>query len=59
MRSVEKIMGPQNCGSPKLENFGTPTWESQNKKPFGCGLRGGTEYTIRGKVMASPKSGSW
>jgi hypothetical protein len=31
-------MGPQSCGSPKLQNFGTPTWESRDKKPFGCGL---------------------
>jgi hypothetical protein len=29
-------MSPQSCGSPKLENFETPTWESRDKKPFGC-----------------------
>jgi hypothetical protein len=27
-RSAKKVMGPQSRGSPKLENFGTPTWES-------------------------------
>jgi hypothetical protein len=25
-RFVEKVIGPQSCGSPKFENFGTPTW---------------------------------
>jgi hypothetical protein len=32
-----KLWRPQNCESPNLGNFGTPTWESQDKKPFGCG----------------------
>jgi hypothetical protein len=27
-------------GSPNCENFGAPTWESRDKKPFGCGPRG-------------------
>jgi hypothetical protein len=53
-----KFMGPQSHGSPRCENFETPTWESRKKMPFGCGPRG-TKYTIRGKVMASPKSGLW
>jgi hypothetical protein len=39
-RSACKVMGVQNCGSPNLDNFKTPTWESQDKKPFGCGPRG-------------------
>jgi hypothetical protein len=30
-------MGPRNCKSPKLENFGTFTWESWDKMPFACG----------------------
>jgi hypothetical protein len=30
-------MCPQSRGSPNCENFGTPTWESRDKKPFGCG----------------------
>jgi hypothetical protein len=30
-------MRPQGCESPSCGNFGTPTWESRNKKPFGCG----------------------
>ncbi len=30
-------MGPQSRGSPNCGNFETPTWESWNKRPFGCG----------------------
>jgi hypothetical protein len=26
----------QSCGSPSCWNFETPTWEYQDKKPFGC-----------------------
>jgi len=59
-RSAHKVMGPQNCGSPDVGNFGTPTWESWDKKVIlmWASWRG-TKYTIRGKVVASPKSGAW
>jgi hypothetical protein len=30
-------MHSQSGGSPSCWNFGTPTWESRDKKPFGCG----------------------
>jgi hypothetical protein len=30
-------MGPQSHESPSYGNFGTPTWESQDKMPFRCG----------------------
>jgi hypothetical protein len=39
-RSARKVMKLQNHGSPNLINFGTPTWESRDKKSFGCGPRG-------------------
>jgi hypothetical protein len=39
-RSAEKVMGPQSYESLKFENFGTPTWESRDKMPFGCGSHG-------------------
>jgi hypothetical protein len=54
-------MGPRSRGSLNFENFRTPTWESWDKMPFGCGPRGEAQsiYNIRGKVMASPKSRSW
>jgi len=35
-RSAHKVMGPQNRESPNFGNFRTPTWESRDKKPFGC-----------------------
>jgi hypothetical protein len=40
------------------DNFGTPTWESREKEPFGCSPRG-VENTIWGKVVASPESRPW
>jgi len=39
-RSSKKVMGPQSRESPNFDNFETPTWESWDKKPFGCGFRG-------------------
>jgi hypothetical protein len=39
-RFAHKIMGLQNGGSLDFGNFGTPTWESRDKKPFGCGPGG-------------------
>jgi len=35
-RSAHKVMGPQSHESPSCENFGTSTWESQDKMTFGC-----------------------
>jgi hypothetical protein len=39
-RSTHRVITPQSYGSPNLGNFGIPTWESRDKKPFGCGPRG-------------------
>jgi hypothetical protein len=36
-RFSQEVMRPQSCGSPGWWNFGTPIWESRDKKPFGCG----------------------
>jgi hypothetical protein len=58
-RSAEKVMGPQSHKSPKLENFETPTWESWTKAIWMWPPWKGVKYIIRGKVVASPKSGSW
>jgi hypothetical protein len=59
-RSARKVMGLQNCRSPNLGDFGTPTWESWNKKTIWMWAAWrGEEYTIKGKVVASPKSGLW
>jgi hypothetical protein len=32
-----KLCAPQSCGSSSCGDFKAPTWESRNKKPFGCG----------------------
>jgi hypothetical protein len=51
-------MRPQSRGSLNCGNFGTLTWQSWDKKSFGCGPPWrGAEYTIRGKVVASPNLG--
>jgi len=41
-------MGPQSRGSPNFGNFGTPIWESWDKMPFGCGLRGEAQNILQG-----------
>ncbi len=38
-RSEQKVIVPQNYGSPNRGSFGTPPWESWDKKPFRCGCR--------------------
>jgi hypothetical protein len=59
-RLAHKVMGLQSRGSLNFDNFETPTWESREKNAIWIwALWSGTKYTIRGKVMASPKSGSW
>jgi hypothetical protein len=34
-----EVMAAQSPGSPNRDSFKTPTWESQEKEPFGCSLR--------------------
>jgi hypothetical protein len=59
-RSSHKVMGPQSCGSPNFGNFEIPIWESQGQKIIWMWASWrGTKYTIRGKVVASPKSEPW
>jgi hypothetical protein len=38
-RSERKFMITQIPRSPNQDSFGTPPWESRDKKPFGCGCR--------------------
>jgi hypothetical protein len=40
LMSAHKVMVPQSRESPNLGDFGTFTWESWDKKPFGCGACG-------------------
>jgi hypothetical protein len=67
-RSVEEVMRPQSPRSPCWRDFGSPCWrdfetptrESWERKIIWMQVPWrGTEYTIRGKVVASPKSGPW
>jgi hypothetical protein len=41
-------MAVQSPGTPTQDSFGTPTWESPEKKPFGCSLRGETQRILYG-----------
>ncbi|CAK9278912.1 unnamed protein product, partial [Sphagnum jensenii] len=60
-RSAPKVMRVQSPGSPAGRDFGTPARESRESRDkmsiWVPPPRRGTEYTIRGKVVASPKSG--
>jgi hypothetical protein len=59
-RSEQRVIVLQSCGSPNRDNFGTPPWESWDKKPFRMWVsQRAAENTIWGKVGASPKSGPW
>jgi hypothetical protein len=59
-RSSPKVMGPQSYKSVRWRDFGTPTRESRERKAIWMWASWrGPEYTIRGKVVASPKSGPW
>jgi hypothetical protein len=59
-RSARKVMGLQSPGSPVGRDFGTPARESRERKAIWMWVPWRvTKYTIRGKVVASPKSGPW
>jgi len=36
----------QSLGTPTQDRFGIPTWESREKEPFGCSLRGETQRLL-------------
>jgi hypothetical protein len=46
----------QSPRSPNRDNFGTPLWESRDKKPFGCSLRGRTQRILYGGRWWLPPS---
>jgi len=59
-RFARKVMGFQSRKSPDWRDFRTPTRESREKKAIWMWAPWrSAEYTIRGKVVASPKSGPW
>jgi hypothetical protein len=47
-RFEQKVMTSQSFGSPNRDSFGTPLWESQEKKPFGRGCGGVTQIILYG-----------
>jgi hypothetical protein len=56
--SAQEVMRPQSPGSPSWRDFGTPTRESRERKAIWMWAPWRvTEYTIRGKVVASPSPG--
>jgi hypothetical protein len=59
-RSACKVTSPQSRASPNFGNFETPTWEFSRQNAIWMPVPWpNIEYTIRGKVVASPKSRSW
>jgi hypothetical protein len=46
----------QNCGTPNFGNFGTPSRESWDKKPFGCGCRAEMQRILYGGRWWLPPS---
>ncbi len=59
-RSGREIMFVQSLKTPTRGSFGTPPWESQEKKAIWMQPRWrGAEYIIWRKVVVSPKSRPW
>jgi hypothetical protein len=55
-RSEQEVMDVQSPGSPNRDNFGTPLWESQEKKPFGCRCHEVTQRILYGGRWWFPPS---
>ncbi len=59
-RSELGVMSSQSPGNPNWDSFGTPPWESRDKKPFGCRSRGQTQKILYGGrwwLLLSPGHG--
>jgi len=53
-----RVMSSQSLGTPTRDNFGTPSWESREKEPFGCSLRGELQNILYGgRWWLPPSSG--
>jgi len=55
-RSKLGVVSSQSPGSPNRDSFGTPPWESWDKKPFGCRCHGQTQRIIYGGRWWLPPS---
>jgi len=56
LSSGRRDMAVQSLGTPTRDSFGTPTWESREKEPFGCSLRGETQRILYGGRWWLPPS---
>ncbi len=45
----EELWPPKSPGTPTRDNFGTPTWESREKEPFGCSFDGELQVYYMGE----------
>jgi len=55
-RSEQRVMTSQSPESPNQNSFGTLPWESQNKKPFGCGCHEEAQRILHGGRWWLPPS---
>jgi hypothetical protein len=53
-RSEQRVMIAQSPEILNRDNFGTPPWESQDKKPFGCGCRREAQNILYGEGGGFP-----
>jgi hypothetical protein len=59
-RSAKEVMGPQSCRNLNFRNFGTPNLGVSGQNDIWVlALWPSTKNTMRGKVVASRKSGPW
>jgi len=54
-RSEQRLMTSQNPGSSNWDNFGTPPWESWDKKPLRCGCLEGHKVYYMGEGGGFPR----
>jgi hypothetical protein len=54
--SGRRAMSVQSPGTPTRDSFGTPTWESREKEPFGCSLGGKLQSILYGGRWWLPPS---
>jgi hypothetical protein len=55
-RYEQRVMPSQSGGSPNWDNFGTPPWESRDKKSFKCRCRRETQRILYGGRWWLPPS---
>jgi hypothetical protein len=53
--SGRETMAVQSPGISTRDSFGTPTWESWEKEPFRCSLRGETQRILYGEGGGFPR----